>query len=61
MLMGIIATRSLDKQVTGLKDLVAEHEERIRTGIQAYDAAQQVCRPGIAVLTTLEPVQCGQG
>ena len=34
--MGIIATRSLDKQVTGLKDLVAEHEQRIRTGMQAY-------------------------
>ncbi len=35
--MGIIATRSLDKQVTGLTDLVKEHEQRIRTGIQAYD------------------------
>ena len=35
-MMGIIATRSLDKQVTGLKDLVAEHEGRIRTGMQAY-------------------------
>ena len=34
--MGIIATRSLDKQVTGLKDLVADHEARIRSGIQAY-------------------------
>ena len=34
--MGIIATRSLDKQVTGLKDLVSEHETRIRNGIQAY-------------------------
>jgi len=34
--MGIIATRSLDKQVTGLKDLVTEHEERIRNGMTAY-------------------------
>ena len=34
--MGIIATRSLDKQVTGLKDLVGEHEARIRNGMQAY-------------------------
>jgi len=34
--MGIIATRSLDKQVTGLKDLVSDHEQRIRTGMQAY-------------------------
>ncbi|MFC3914511.1 cytochrome ubiquinol oxidase subunit I [Pseudaeromonas sharmana] len=35
--MGIIATRSLDKQVTGLTDLVKQHEERIRSGMQAYD------------------------
>ncbi len=34
--MGIIATRSLDTQVTGLKDLVSDHEQRIRTGMQAY-------------------------
>jgi cytochrome d ubiquinol oxidase subunit I len=34
--MGIIATRSLDKQVTGLKDLVTEHEQRIRNGMTAY-------------------------
>jgi cytochrome d ubiquinol oxidase subunit I len=36
-LMGIIATRSVDKQVTGLKDLINEHEGRIRNGITAYD------------------------
>ncbi len=34
--MGIIATRSLDKEVTGLTDLIAEHETRIRNGMQAY-------------------------
>jgi cytochrome d ubiquinol oxidase subunit I len=34
--MGIIATRSLDKQVTGIKDLVIEHQARIRNGMQAY-------------------------
>jgi cytochrome d ubiquinol oxidase subunit I len=34
--MGIIATRSVDKQVTGIKDLVVEHEQRVRNGIQAY-------------------------
>ena len=34
--MGIIATRSLDKQVTGLTDLVKQHEDRIRNGMQAY-------------------------
>ncbi len=35
-LMGIIATRSLDEEVKGLKDLIAEHELRIRNGIGAY-------------------------
>ncbi len=34
--MGIIATRSLDEQVTGLKELIANHEVRIRNGMQAY-------------------------
>ncbi|WP_455229585.1 cytochrome ubiquinol oxidase subunit I [Geopseudomonas aromaticivorans] len=35
-LMGIIATRSLDEEVKGIKDLIAEHERRIRNGIGAY-------------------------
>lgn len=35
--MGIIATRSVDKQVTGIKDLVSEHQGRIRNGMIAYD------------------------
>jgi len=34
--MGIIATRSLDTPVTGIKDLVAEHQGRIRNGMTAY-------------------------
>ena len=34
--MGIIATRSLDEQVTGIHDLITEHEVRIRNGMQAY-------------------------
>ncbi|HWU51359.1 MAG TPA: cytochrome ubiquinol oxidase subunit I [Tahibacter sp.] len=41
-LMGLIATRSVTEPVTGLKDLVAEHEVRIRNGMQAYAALQQV-------------------
>ncbi|WP_432719710.1 cytochrome ubiquinol oxidase subunit I [Jeongeupia wiesaeckerbachi] len=36
--LGLIATRSLDKEVTGIKDLKVEHEVRIRSGMQAYDA-----------------------
>ena len=35
--MGIIATRSLDEEVTGIKDLVAEHEVRVRNGMVAYE------------------------
>jgi len=35
-LMGIIATRSLDEPVTGLRDLLAQNERRIRRGITAY-------------------------
>ncbi|WP_028116336.1 cytochrome ubiquinol oxidase subunit I [Ferrimonas senticii] len=35
-LMGIIATRSLDEQVMGIKDIKVENEGRIRNGMQAY-------------------------
>lgn len=35
-LMGIITTRSIDTPVLGLKDLMAQHEVRIRNGIKAY-------------------------
>lgn len=34
--MGIIATRSLDQEVTGIKDLLVTHEGRIRNGMEAY-------------------------
>jgi cytochrome d ubiquinol oxidase subunit I len=34
--LGIMATRSLDGQVTGLRDLQKEHEPRIRNGMIAY-------------------------
>ena len=34
--MGLIATRSIDKPVTGLDELTAEHETRIRSGMIAY-------------------------
>jgi cytochrome d ubiquinol oxidase subunit I len=40
--MGMIATRSLDEQVTGLKDLRKEHIERIRNGIYAYELLQKL-------------------
>ncbi|WP_105190791.1 cytochrome ubiquinol oxidase subunit I [Pseudoalteromonas sp. T1lg48] len=34
--MGIIATRSLDEEVTGIKELQQQHETRIRSGMIAY-------------------------
>ncbi|WP_437890227.1 cytochrome ubiquinol oxidase subunit I [Phytobacter sp. V91] len=40
--LGIIATRSVDKQVTGLKDLMVQHEERIRNGMKAYHLLEQL-------------------
>jgi cytochrome d ubiquinol oxidase subunit I len=40
--MGIIATRSLDTKVTGIKDLVAQHQVRIRNGMVAYALLQQL-------------------
>ncbi|NUU00814.1 cytochrome ubiquinol oxidase subunit I [Herbaspirillum robiniae] len=36
--LGLIATRSTDTQVMGIKDLKKEHEGRIRNGMQAYAA-----------------------
>ncbi|AWK84961.1 cytochrome ubiquinol oxidase subunit I [Azospirillum thermophilum] len=35
-LLGLIATRSTDRQVTGLNDLTRQHEARIRSGMVAY-------------------------
>lgn len=55
--LGIIATRSVDKQVTGLKDLMVQHEERIRNGMKAYSLLEQLraalpTRPFAINLTT---------
>lgn len=40
--MGIIATRSTDTQVTGLRDLKDEHEVRIRNGMVAYGLLEKL-------------------
>ncbi|NMZ57433.1 cytochrome ubiquinol oxidase subunit I [Pseudomonas nitroreducens] len=40
--LGLIATRSLDKEVTGIKDLLAHHEARIRHGMTAYALLQKL-------------------
>ncbi|EGA68923.1 cytochrome d ubiquinol oxidase subunit I [Vibrio sinaloensis DSM 21326] len=41
-LMGIIATRSLDEEVTGLRDLQAQNEQRIRSGMIAYGLLEKL-------------------
>ncbi|GAB6262123.1 cytochrome ubiquinol oxidase subunit I [Photobacterium sp. CCB-ST2H9] len=40
--MGIIATRSIDTEVTGLRDLKDEHEVRIRNGMVAYGLLEKL-------------------
>ena len=40
--LGLIATRSLDEQVTGLSEIKAENELRIRNGIVAYSDLQRL-------------------
>jgi cytochrome d ubiquinol oxidase subunit I len=41
-LTGLVATRSVDTPVTGIKDLKREHEARIRNGMRAYAALQRL-------------------
>ncbi|MEO9340384.1 cytochrome ubiquinol oxidase subunit I [Mesorhizobium sp. SB112] len=40
--MGLIGTRSIDKEIPGITELVAHAEERIRNGIPAYDALEAI-------------------
>ncbi len=40
--LGLIATRSASEEVTGIKDLISEHEQRVRSGIVAYTALQKL-------------------
>jgi cytochrome d ubiquinol oxidase subunit I len=40
-MLGLIATRSIDKTMPGIKDLVAHAEQWIRTGLTAYDALEK--------------------
>ncbi|WKE66679.1 cytochrome ubiquinol oxidase subunit I [Gallaecimonas kandeliae] len=41
-LLGIIATRSIDEPVVGIKELKKEHEQRIRNGILAYGELEKL-------------------
>ncbi|HEY0721706.1 MAG TPA: cytochrome ubiquinol oxidase subunit I [Gammaproteobacteria bacterium] len=40
--LGLIATRSVSEEVKGIKELVAEHEVRIRSGMLAYGLLQKL-------------------
>jgi len=40
--LGLIATRSVTEEVKGIKDLIAEHEVRIRNGMIAYGLLTQL-------------------
>ena len=40
--LGLIATRSTNEQVTGIKDLIEQHETRIRNGMGAYALLQKL-------------------
>ncbi len=41
-LLGLIATRSVSEEVVGLKDIIREHEEKIRKGIIAYKVFEKI-------------------
>ncbi|MCL1036413.1 cytochrome ubiquinol oxidase subunit I [Shewanella submarina] len=40
--LGLIATRSLDTQVEGIKPLIVKNEQRIRNGMQAYGLLEKI-------------------
>jgi cytochrome bd ubiquinol oxidase subunit I len=40
--LGLIATRSADTKVEGLRDLMAQHEVRIRSGMLAYGGLEKI-------------------
>lgn len=41
-MLGIIATRSIDKPVIGLNDIVKEHEQKIQDGIKAHKVLEEI-------------------
>ena len=41
-LMGLIATRSVNEEITGIKELIATNDQRIRNGMLAYAALEQL-------------------
>jgi len=41
-MLGLIATRSVDKEVMGIRDIIADNEIRIRNGMIAYDYLERL-------------------
>jgi cytochrome d ubiquinol oxidase subunit I len=41
-MLGLIATRSIDKTMPGIRELVARADQRIRSGLVAYDALEKL-------------------
>jgi len=64
-LLGLIATRSTDEQVMGLKDLKKQHEVRIRSGMQAYGQLEQIrhgdASPATAAAFNADKADLGYG
>lgn len=52
--LGLIATRSIDEKVMGLKDLIAENEGRIRQGMIAYGLLEKIRAGDKSVQTIAE-------
>ncbi|MBN8814417.1 MAG: cytochrome ubiquinol oxidase subunit I [Sphingomonas sp.] len=40
--LGLISTRSVTKEVTGMSELVLKAQERIQSGVQAYDSVEKL-------------------
>lgn len=40
--MGLLVTRSVDEPIMGIKDLIEEHEQRIRLGMDAYALLEKI-------------------
>ncbi|TCQ06274.1 bd-type cytochrome oxidase subunit I [Sphingomonas sp. PP-CC-3A-396] len=61
--LGLIATRSLDKEVTGMSELVLKAQERITSGVIAYDAVQRlkVDRTDVVQRARFEAHKCDLG
>ncbi|WP_119394843.1 cytochrome ubiquinol oxidase subunit I [Salinibius halmophilus] len=55
--MGLIATRSLDEEVTGLKDLKEIHRQRIINGIYAYTLLEKLRAGDLTVKPEFEKVK----